>query len=57
MDSKVPVPEILDLSGYRGTGLQDGEILMPESNGKNRRYCKKISKQLCVKEKMVQFKK
>ena len=32
MDARVPVPEHLDLSEYRGRGLQPGEEEMPESS-------------------------
>ena len=30
IDARVPVPESLDLSAYRGVGLREGEQLMPE---------------------------
>ena len=36
VDAKVPVPEILDLSVYRGLGVQSGEILIPEGETSRR---------------------
>ena len=31
VDARVPVPEELDLSSYRGKGVQPGEVLIPET--------------------------
>ena len=51
VDAKVPVPEILDLSVYRGLGLQPGEFLIPE--GKISRRENRISKGRCVEESAI----
>ena len=40
VDAKVPVPEILDLSVYRGLGLQSGESLIPEGETSRREKMK-----------------
>lgn len=36
VDAKVPVPEHLDLTMYRGKGIQPGEVLIPEGKGEQK---------------------
>ena len=33
VDAKVQVPEALDLTSFRGRGLQSGEVLIPDNDG------------------------
>ena len=35
MDAKVQVPEVLDLTPFRGMGLQPGEVLIPDTDGRH----------------------
>lgn len=34
VDAKVQVPEVLDLTPFRGMGLQPGEVLIPDTDGR-----------------------